>query len=119
MRGENTCRNFPWGCAPWNFLIPTLSRAKLFGSERQREDSFRLLDSTLRPKARCAGASRLNMDQDVIDFRHAVSHCILDAMCNFVRFTDGHLRIHLNMHVHEVLVPHLARDALFNALNTS
>src|SRR5438093_642116 len=94
---------------PKNF---SLSSSGGEGGERRPLETY-LCYNTLGPNPPCW----FNMNQHVPDVTNLIAHAVLHVMGNFMGMLDSHLRIHLDMHIHVVVVAHLAHEAFFYRLN--
>src|SRR5258706_8968576 len=58
------------------------------------------------------------MHQHIADGGDLAANVVFHAVGDVVRALDGHLRVHLDMHVYEVIVAYLAYEAFFHAIHS-
>ena len=64
------------------------------------------------------GFQRLDMDEDIADGGHGRADFVLHVVRDFVRATDGHLRVYFDVHFDEEKMAGFARETFFDGCDT-
>ena len=65
-----------------------------------------------------AVTARLNMHQHIPHSGNLLSNFVFHLVGDFMRALDGHLRVHLDVHVCVELVSHLSHETFFDAIHS-
>src|SRR6266540_736876 len=90
--------------------LPASGSRLLTSGFRPRASDFRLLTSDFHPLTR-----GFDVHQNVADGGESFPHPVLHLVCDLMCALDRHLPMHLDVHIDEVIVAHLADDALLHA----